>query len=402
MSSFGVLPYVLTVDPKYASYPQKDDSLENDIPEDLPVYKTKTFELYSLYARFSPQKEVPYGGFVNEKNPGVFQKISRFIRGNIFLPDPRKGWVTYAVKKALEIISDEDIDLVITTGPPHSTHFVGKKVNKKTGIKWVADFRDPWTDIYYYKELMQTYFARQYDLKLEASVLSGADRVLTVSEGLKATLEQKAFGLNEKIVVLPNGFDETDFVSEKFPEKGDVLQLSYIGTMTTQYKIEGFLKALKIAVSEGVNLKLNIIGKYSDEIKVMIRDHQLEDLTSYPGYFPHEEIPKKMQQSDVLLLFIPDVENNKGILTGKIFEYIGSGTYVFGVGPQDSDASKLIKQCEAGCYSNYNETEEMAELLASLYKQKQSQGLLGAPADKASALTRKAQAQKLAEFIQEL
>ena len=112
---------VLTVNPKYATYPQIDESLVMDIPEEVKVFYSKSFDIYSLYKKVSSNKEVPYGGFANTQKVDFKEKILRFIRGNFFLPDPRKGWNKYALKKAKEIIKEYNVDTIVTTSPPHST-----------------------------------------------------------------------------------------------------------------------------------------------------------------------------------------------------------------------------------------------------------------------------------------
>ena len=182
LPEFGFKPVILTVDDNAASYAQLDESLLKEIDPNLSVYKTKTFEPYNLYRKLSNKKEIPYGGFSNQRKITLFEKLSRFIRGNLFIPDPRRGWNRYAIKKALELIRSEQIEVVVTTGPPHSTHLIGKKVKEKTGIRWIADFRDPWTDIYYYKDLYHLGLANKLDRYLEKNVLKLADQIITVSE----------------------------------------------------------------------------------------------------------------------------------------------------------------------------------------------------------------------------
>ena len=207
----GVETIVLTVDSTVASYPQIDESLSNDIPSNIKVYRTKTREILSFYKKVSPQKQIPYGGFANEPNPNLIQKISRFIRGNFFLPDPRRGWNKFALEKAKEIIETEGITTIVTTSPPHSTQLIGLELKRLySHLKWVADLRDPWTDIYYNQDLYPTPWAKKRNLRYESSVLLGADQIITVSEECSRLFAQKA-DVAEKIAVVPNGFEEKDF-----------------------------------------------------------------------------------------------------------------------------------------------------------------------------------------------
>ena len=211
LPEFGYTPIILTVDEKEASYAQLDYSLLQEVDPALQVHKTRTFEPYNLYRKLSKKKEIPYGGFSNQKKITLFERFSRMIRGNLFVPDPRRGWNRYALKKALDLISSEQIDVVVTSGPPHSTHLIGNRIKERTGIRWIADFRDPWTDIYYYKELYHAGLATWFDKQLEKKVLSHADKIITVSEEVGKLLLKKIPGTGEKIVVIPNGYDEADF-----------------------------------------------------------------------------------------------------------------------------------------------------------------------------------------------
>ena len=354
----GVETIVLTVDPAVASYPQIDESLCNDIPRNIKVYRTKTREILSLYKKVSPQKQIPYGGFANEPKPNLIQKISRFIRGNFFLPDPRRGWNKFALAKAKEIIETQGITTIVTTSPPHSTQLIGLELKRLyPHIRWVADLRDPWTDIYYNQDLYPTRWAKKRNLRYERSVLLGADQIITVSEECRCLFAEKA-DVAEKIAVIPNGFDTKDFINstiinkkEKITPNSSLLTpnyiLSYIGVWAPQYDIE----PLKKLVQGRNDILLRFVGVVSDEIKKEIESWGVQ--TEFISYVSHKEAVSYMQASDVLLLFIPNVPNNEGILTGKLFEYLAAGNKILLFGPQNGDAMRLINECSAGeCYSD--------------------------------------------------
>ena len=354
LPEFGVEAIVLTIDPEVASYPQVDESLCKEVPDFVKVYKTKTKEILSLYKKVSPQKQVPYGGFANEPNPTLLQKISRFIRGNFFLPDPRRGWNKYALAKAKQIIEQEGIETIITTSPPHSTQLIGLELKRLyPHIKWVADLRDPWTDIYYNEDLYPTRWAKKRNLRYECSVLLAADQIITVSEECKRLFARKA-DVAEKIAVVPNGYDEKDFLqlgvrSEELgvtSVESNLKILSYIGVMAPQYD----LKPLKSLVQGKNDILLRFVGVVSDATKQEIESWGVQ--TEFVPYVSHAEAIAYMRSADALLLFIPSVPNNEGILTGKLFEYLASERNILLFGPENGDAMKLIKECEAGeCYS---------------------------------------------------
>ena len=352
LPEFGVEAIVLTVDPAVASYPQVDESLYADVPSSLKVYTTKTKEILSLYKRVSPKREVPYGGFANEPNPTLLQKISRFIRGNFFLPDPRRGWNKYALAKAKEIIESEGITTVITTSPPHSTQLIGLELKKQyPNINWVADLRDPWTDIYYNSDLYPTSWAQRRNLNYERSVLEGADKIITVSEDCKRLFAEKA-DVAGKITVVPNGYDNDDF-KEKLGVRSEELGvinkfgiISYVGVMAPQHD----LSPLKALVSGRKDVLLRFVGVVSEEIQQEIKSWGVQ--AEFIPYVSHKQAIAYMRASDALLLFIPNVPNNEGILTGKLFEYLASGRKILLFGPENGDAMHLISECGAGaCYT---------------------------------------------------
>ena len=355
LPEFGVETIVLTVDPAYASYPQVDESLCSEVPSSVKVYTTKTKEILSLYKRVSPSKQVPYGGFANEPNPTLLQKISRFIRGNFFLPDPRRGWNKYALAKAKQIIESEGITTVVTTSPPHSTQLIGLELKKQyPNINWVADLRDPWTDIYYNNDLYPTSWAKKRNLAYERSVLVNADNVITVSEDCKRLFAEKA-DVAGKITVVPNGYDESDFEEKKLV-KGEITPhsslltpnyiLSYVGVLAPQHN----LLPLKALVSGRKDILLRFVGVVSEEIQQEIKSWEV--LTEFISYVSHKEAVAYMQASDALLLFIPNVPNNEGIHTGKLFEYLASRRKILLFGPENGDAMRLISECGAGtCYT---------------------------------------------------
>ena len=359
----GIKPYILTVDEQYASYMQTDKSLEDDIPSGINVYKTRSFEPIRMYEKLVGKKNVPTAGFSNVDNNSIGQKLINAIRSNLFIPDPRKGWIKYAYKKAVEIIKEEQIDHVITSSPPHSSQLIGLKLKNKLGIKWVADLRDPWTDIYYYKILGHSFISRYIDQQYEKKVLINADRLIVVSEHIKDLFVKKDPLIDPgKCHIVPNGFDPADFESlEK--TKNDIFTICYTGTMADTYEPDIFINSLaklKEAKPES-KVKLQIVGFISDNIKALLND-KIPDIELIPTV-PHSEIVKYQKNADLLLLVIPDIKHAEGILTGKIFEYIATGNPVLGIGPENGDAAKIIDQCGAGKFFDRTKQKEITNYL---------------------------------------
>lgn len=368
MAQFNVKPIVLTVNPDYASYAVIDESLCHEVSEDIQVFATKSFEPFNLYKKVTAQKEIPFGGFANEDNPGFLQKFSRFIRGNFFIPDARVGWNKYAYRKAVELIRKYQITTVITSSPPHSTQLLGLKLKKNLNIHWIADLRDPWTDIYYYDKMFHTKLAREIDKKKENKVLQSADSLIVVSDAIKHLFASKlAIREKAKIVVIPNGFDADDFLPRPY-KRQTMFVIAYTGTLADNYHIEGFLNVVNKlkSIRGSVEVSIHFVGRVSEKYRQMISSSRLNANTIFVGHVDHQTSISYLQQADALFLAIPDVPENAGILTGKLFEYLASQKPVLGIGPVNGDAAKIIEDCNAGQMFDYTDEKGMYEFLNNL------------------------------------
>jgi glycosyltransferase involved in cell wall biosynthesis len=371
----NVVCTVITVDPKVASYPILDDSLLQDVSPKIRVFHTHTHEPLNAYKKFTGSKETPYSGFANESSPSITKRFSRWIRANFFIPDARKGWNKFAYRKAMELLRTEHFDAVITTSPPHSTQLIGLKLKEKFPIKWIADLRDPWTDIYYAHFFPQTKWAKKKDLRLERRVLEGADELIVVSQAIKVLFQQKGNVSSVKVHVIPNGFDEKDFTS--FSHKNskslhEKLQISYTGALSDQYPLDSLCKALDEVVGK---VDLNFVGKVYEKAMNALSKYGAQ----FKGFVEHHESISELKNADILLLIIPDIENNEGILTGKLFEYLGSTKSILFIGPSNGDAAKIIRECNAGVIFDYDDHLGMLNFLNEALSKKQNNLPLSQP-----------------------
>jgi len=402
LPEFGFEPIIITVNPEKATYPLRDESLVAEVGEGLDVFYTDTFEPFGAYQKTTGRKEVPFSGFANESDkPGPRQKLAKFIRGNFFLPDARKGWNKFAFAKAEELLKTQDFKAVITTGPPHSTHLIGQKLQAKYGVKWLADFRDPWTDIYYYNELYPTPVAKWLDRRMERHVLENADAVAVVSADMKRLFVAKSAVITpEKIAVLPNGFDETDFENWTEPAN-ELFTLLYSGTVTHKYGMQTFLSVADEMAAAGKMMQLVFAGKQDEIVQ-----KQLASLAHVAvvlkGYVSHSEAVKLLQQTDALLLAIPDLPDNKGVLTGKLFEYLAAQRPILCLGPTDGDAAAIIREAQAGVTHNYADAAAIRQHLENLYQNWQQKTTPTYNAGVVKSFSRKAVAGQLAEIISRL
>ncbi|MDR0874330.1 MAG: glycosyltransferase, partial [Prevotellaceae bacterium] len=275
LPKFGWQPVVLTVKPEMANFPHIDRSLEKDIPPEVRVERTDTFEILNLYKKVSAEKEVPFGNLKDKTS--LLQKISRFIRGNFFLPDPRRGWNKYAYRRACRLIETEKIEYIVTTSPPHSTQLMGLRLKKKfPEIKWIADFRDPWTDIHYYKMLYPTAIADRINKNYERKVLETADKVIVTHEGTRNVFLSKSEKiLPEKIAVITNGFDEDDFLHIK-ENPQPRFTLTYIGILYNSNDLKSLLAAFS-KMQNRENCRLRFVGQSGSVMAAEIEKYDLKN-----------------------------------------------------------------------------------------------------------------------------
>lgn len=368
MIHFGLQPVVVTVDPEKATYPVRDETLLADVPEDIAVIKTKTLEPYGLYKSLTGKKQVPQGGFANQGKESKLQQLSKWIRGNFFIPDARVGWNYYAAKACEDAINRQEIDTIITTGTPHSSHLIGLKMKKELGTWWLADFRDPWTDIYYYPMLKHTALAAAKDAALERQVIEEADCITVVSHAMKDLLLAKSDKVSpDKIHVIANGFDERDFDGIVPLPGSDEFVIAYVGTLAPSYPIDELVEALVQLIQQGLKIRFDFTGSIPAEKKSSI-EKLLGNKVFFRGHQSHEKALQIMVSSQLLYLAIPDVPKNEGILTGKLFEYMASGAAIACVGPVEGNAATILKDCKAGKCVGYGAVDDLKNVIVSYYK----------------------------------
>lgn len=361
----GWEPVILTIDPKYATYPVTDSTMETELPSSLQVHRTKATDYFSFYNK--DRSKIPTAGFAANTDDSFTGKLGRFLRGNLFIPDPRRGWNQYAFRKACEIIEQSGIKHIITTSPPHSTQLIGLKLKKRfPHIKWIADLRDPWTDIYYYKQFYPTVLSKAIDSYYEKKVLEKADKIIVVGESLKKLFSEKKNN-TDKFEVITNGFDEDDF-PVNLPEAPSVFTITYVGTLSDIYPVIGFIDALEKFRAEGNSFILRFIGMVSQGQAELLKSRLKDTELQFVPYVDHSRAIGYMLESSALLLIIPDHQSNKSILTGKIFEYLASGRPVICLGPEDGDAAGIVQATEAGEAFSYKDSESIKDFLVKIMK----------------------------------
>ena len=377
LPEYGWQPVVYTTED--AEYPIVDPSLEKEVAPEAEVIRRHIFEPYSFYKKFIgiKESETIKVGFTSEvARKGWKERLSLWIRGNLFIPDPRRWWVKPSVKYLKTYLKEHPVDAIISTGPPHSMHLIALKLKEELGIPWVADFRDPWTKIDYYDELLLTRWADRKQHQLEHEVLTQADKVVTI--GWDGARELGRLG-NRNVRVIPNGYDWDLNHQQQTVKRTETFTLTHIGVIGANRNHPMLWQALNELKSEDKGfaeaLKIRLVGQIDQSVIKSIADAGLTESTEMVAHVPHDEVQQWQQSSQVLLLLINNAPNAKGILTGKLFEYLASGRPILCIGPVDGDAAKIIVDAGAGTVVGFDDKEGMKTAVKALYESYLAGGL---------------------------
>ncbi|MFD2564702.1 glycosyltransferase family 4 protein [Aquimarina rubra] len=362
---FDIEPVVYV--PKNPTYPLKDESLSSEIPTEITVIKHPIFEPYRFAEIFSKKssKTISKGIIAKKEKQSLIQKLLLYIRGNFFIPDARKFWIKPSVKFLQQYISEANIDTIITTGPPHSIHLIGKELKEKLAIKWIADFRDPWTTIGYHNQLKLTKRSKHKHKKLEQEVLTSVDHITVTSYTTKEEFEGIT---NRPVSVITNGYD-TEQVSEV--KLDSEFTISHIGSLLSGRNPEKLWQVLYDLTQESDEFakafKLRLVGAVSEDVLYSINAAGLSGFLDNRGYVPHKEAIEIQRSSQVLLLIEIDSPETKCIIPGKLFEYMVSKRPILAIGPEGADISKLIKDTNSGYFFEYDEYDKMKGIVLDYF-----------------------------------
>lgn len=366
LPEFGIEPIIFK--PKNPSYPIIDKSLLDEISPNLKIVEFPIWEPYQLAEKINPHnKKYKSGQFDTGKNQSFLSKLSIFIRGNFFIPDARKFWISPSVKFLNSYLKENEIDTIITSGPPHSLHLIGLELKKQnSNLNWLADFRDPWTQISYHKELKLLPFAKNKHKKLEQKVMQEADVVIATSYSDAENF--KKIGA-KKSITLTNGFNE---IQNQTKIKTSKFTLCYAGVLEQLRNPSMLWKVLNELI---VNLdgfkndfKLKFVGKIDEFILKEIQDNNLNSYVDNKGYLYHKESIKEMLNSDLLLICNFNSEDSEGIIPGKLFDYLATNNNILSIGPEKSDVKTILTQTNAGQHFSYKDYQKLKFFIIKEYE----------------------------------
>lgn len=408
LPEFGWKPTIFI--PENPSYPIIDETLEKEVSKDLEIIKTKIWEPYQIAEFFGKDnKKFKAGQFDVGKNQSWKSKLSIWVRGNFFIPDARVFWVKPSVEFLKKYLKENHFDAFVTTGPPHSLHLIGLELKKEfPNLKWIADFRDPWTEISYYKHLKLTKSSDKKHRNLEAQVFKTADITLATSFTDAENFRKK--GANSFCIT--NGFDEDastplSITTEnpqtlKRSNPQTKFTLSYIGVLEQLRNPEILWKVLGELIKENKNFKddfeLKFVGRIDDKILEKIENSELKTSVKNLGYLSHSGANAEMRNSDLLLITNFPNETSKGIIPGKIFEYLQTGNQILSFGPKDGDVKQILEETNAGKHFSYDDSEPLKSFILGKY-QDWKNGNLSSQTKNIDQFSRKNLTKKLSEIL---
>lgn len=401
LPQFGFKPIIYT--PENPSYPLLDESLLKEVPENLEIVRTKIWEPYQLAEKLNKSnKKFKAGQFDVGKNQSWKSKLSIWVRGNFFIPDARVFWVKPSVKFLEKYLQENSISAMVTSGPPHSMHLIGLELKKKNrDLKWIADFRDPWTEISYYKHLKLTKSSDKKHRFLESEVFKNAD--LTLATSFTDAENFRKNGANA--VCITNGFDESDSENPVKAHHSENFILSYIGVLEQLRNPEILWKVLDDLVKKNKDFaekfRLKFVGRVDDVILKNIENSALKNNSQNLGYLSHDKAVLEMSDSDLLLITnFPDAAS-KGIIPGKIFEYLATGKQILSFGPQDADVAKILSETNSGKHFNYQDQQKLEAFILEKFEGWKS-GKLQNNSQNIAQFSRKNLTEKLAEILNQI
>jgi hypothetical protein len=387
-----------------------DESLAAEVPSEAEIIKTRIMEPYGMYKkvlrRSGHSKEAVEVNPVNAQNKSFLQKAAMWVRGNFFRPDPRCLWIRPSVRFLKKYLKEHPVDLIVSTGPPQSMHMIGLKLARETGLPWIADFRDPWTKIFYFKHLSMTRATQRWHEKMEKCVLDEASCVVAVSPLVQQEFQAMT---QTPVELITNGFDECDFHEEPFAMATGGVGMPFTITHTGLFAADGNPTVLWSVLAERCAtcpefknlLRINLIGKTDEQILKAVSDAGLSDNLVDMGYQPHARAVDEQRKASLLILPLRKEPEYKAVLPGKLFEYLASYRPVLGIGQPDGAMAMILNETKTGVVYDWEDRESVAKYIDECWDKHLAGRLTSSGAD-ISQFTRQSLTRRMAQVFEEL
>ncbi|MCK4558738.1 MAG: glycosyltransferase family 4 protein [Calditrichia bacterium] len=354
LPDFGWQPIILTV--KNPTSPARDESLLEKIPENCKVYKTTTLEPFNIYKYFTGRKRneaLAKDTIIKSPDEKFSEKISRIIRANLFLPDARVGWIPAMIKQGLKIIKNDKPDIIFSTSPPHSLQLGAKKLAQKSGLKWIADFRDPWIEAIWESEIERINLISRFNKRLEMSILKNADVITMVSDGMCDLFRKK---MDKQYETIYSGMDSVN----NDAVKSQNFQIIYLGNMSKYQSPVPILKAIDMLPHDKKSLiQIMFVGKvYNDFIEQFNKYQDIKIETQ--NFLPRDEMMKIAKSASLLLLINFSSVYGKGHIPAKIFDYLSLRKPILAIGDKGGSLDELLIQTDSGRLFAENDIQDIS------------------------------------------
>lgn len=378
LKDFGWTPIVLA--PDNPEYQARDESLAKELPPDLIVHRSHIFEPYDLYRKFTGTKEglsLDINVFQEGNKLSLKQRIANFIRATFFIPDARIGWYRSAVKEAMKIVKEYPISMIYSSSPPYTVSVIARKVSKKTGIPFVAGFRDPWSG-FEVSAPKRWFLPRMIDRNLEKSVFHDAKKIDVAWKGIALDAIEKYPDLpSDKFIHIPNGFDSADYPEHDIHKRaerkrGEKFIITYSGSLYGPRNPKNFFKAIELLLERNEidpsKILLRFVGRTGADLHDMFEAPKIKPLVERLDYVPHSQAVELISKSDALLLIVDDIPSVEHIVPGKVYEYLGAMRPILAIAEPQGAIGELLKETRGGEAVAQKDIEGQARVIRGFYE----------------------------------
>jgi hypothetical protein len=404
LRNFGWEPIIFTA--SGADYPRIDLSNLEEIPNNLEIHRVKILEPYSLYRKFRGLKsdfDATNVLYSKDEKAGLFHQFSVWIRSNFFIPDARALWIKPSVKYLLKYLKEHKVDAIFSNGPPHTNTRIATLIKKQTGIPWLADFQDPWTQVDYFKKLILTSSSLKKHSHFEQEVFKNANKITIVSESWKRDLE--AIGAKD-VGVIYYGYDPDDYNSINKAELPDKFVIVHSGLLGEDRLPSDLLNILADKCRKDENfrnaLQLEFLGQVDHQLISLIAELGLTNQFQFRGFIPRKEVLEINYNSQIQLLCLNKQQNAAGRIPGKLFEYLACRTPILCLGEPDGDAAKIVNDCEAGVSIAYDDLSGLSAFIDSKWQDFLAGTKTITPLEKINSYSVVTQVEKFSKYLDEI